>query len=213
MDLISNQDPNYSIDPSAIRSIKVSAKREHHQSLTCEANAIKALLSQEQVRAMELAQERGASSWLSTLPLEEHGFALHKGGFRDAISLRYLWDLPRTPVHCACGQKFDVDHAMCCPKGGFPTLRHNEVRDLTADLLTEVCGDVEESHCCNVSQVNSSTHPLTSTWMLAPTFGHGGLGTWTERILRRKGFSPQRAQLPSFSTPHHLSTTSKCKEA
>ena len=84
VDLISNQDPNYSIDPSAIRSVKASAKREHHQSLTCAANAIKALLSQEQVRAMELAQERGASSWLSTLPLEEHGFALHKGGFRDA---------------------------------------------------------------------------------------------------------------------------------
>ena len=24
-----------------------------------------------------------------------------------------------------------------CPNGGFPTLRHNEVRDITADLLTE----------------------------------------------------------------------------
>lgn len=45
------------------------------------------------------------------------GFALHKGGFRDAICLRYLWDLPRTPEHCACGQKFSFDHAMCCPKG------------------------------------------------------------------------------------------------
>ena len=30
-----------------------------------------------------------------------------------------------------------------CSKGGFPTIRHNEVRDLTADLLTEVCYDVE----------------------------------------------------------------------
>ena len=26
--------------------------------------------------------------------------------------------------------------------GGFPTLRHNEVRDLTADLMAEVCHDV-----------------------------------------------------------------------
>ena len=32
---------------------------------------------------------------------------------------------------------------MMCSKGGFPTIRHNEVRDLTADLLTEVCYDVE----------------------------------------------------------------------
>ncbi len=32
---------------------------------------------------------------------------------------------------------------MICPKGGSPIIRHNEVRDLTADLLTEVCHDVE----------------------------------------------------------------------
>ena len=28
-------------------------------------------------------------------------------------------------------------------RGGFPSLRHNEVRDLTARLLTEVCNDVQ----------------------------------------------------------------------
>ena len=33
-------------------------------------------------------------------------------------------------------------HAMSCPKGGFPSIRHNEVRALTATLLTEVCHDV-----------------------------------------------------------------------
>ena len=31
---------------------------------------------------------------------------------------------------------------MSCPKGAFPTMRHNEIRDLTANLLTEVCSDV-----------------------------------------------------------------------
>ena len=35
-----------------------------------------------------------------------------------------------------------VEHALSCPKGGFPSIRHNEIRDLTADLLTEVCSDV-----------------------------------------------------------------------
>ena len=29
-----------------------------------------------------------------------------------------------------------------CQKGGFPSIRHNEIRDLTANLLTEVCSDV-----------------------------------------------------------------------
>ena len=33
-------------------------------------------------------------------------------------------------------------HALSCPKGGFPSIRHTEIRDLTANLLTEVCNDV-----------------------------------------------------------------------
>ena len=32
---------------------------------------------------------------------------------------------------------------MSCKKGGFATLRHNEVRDITATFLSEVCKDVE----------------------------------------------------------------------
>ena len=28
---------------------------------------------------MELGSEKGASSWLSILPIDEYGFALHKG--------------------------------------------------------------------------------------------------------------------------------------
>ena len=31
---------------------------------------------------------------------------------------------------------------MVCPTGGFPTIRHNELRDVTASLLTEVCHNV-----------------------------------------------------------------------
>ena len=34
------------------------------------------------------AKEKGASSWLSVFPIEEFGFFLHKGAFRDAIALR-----------------------------------------------------------------------------------------------------------------------------
>ncbi len=31
---------------------------------------------------------------------------------------------------------------MICHMGGFPTIRHNEIRDITASLLTEVCHNV-----------------------------------------------------------------------
>ena len=43
--------------------------------------------------------------------------------------------IPDVPSKYACDKSFNVDHAMICPKGGFPTLRHNEIRDITADLL------------------------------------------------------------------------------
>ncbi len=49
---------------------------------------------------------------------------------------------PLVPDNCFCGTKFSIEHSLSCPKGGFPTLRHNEIRDLTAKLLTEVCHDV-----------------------------------------------------------------------
>ena len=44
---------------------------------------------------------------------------------------------------CVCGDNFDTDHAMICKKGGFITMRHNELRDLEAELLNSVCKDVQ----------------------------------------------------------------------
>ena len=87
--------------------------------------------------------EKGASSWLSALPLREYGFALHKTAFHDALALRY-GQLPlQMPSHCTCGSNFSIEHALSCTKGGFPSIRHNKVHDLTATLLTDVCHDVK----------------------------------------------------------------------
>ena len=54
-------------------------------------------------RSMELAQEKGASDWLTSLPIQEFGFALHKGAFQDALSLSYSWQPSGVPqlVHAA----------------------------------------------------------------------------------------------------------------
>ena len=32
-----------------------------------------------------------------------------------------------------------MNHALICKKGGFVIRRHNEIRDLEAELLDEVC--------------------------------------------------------------------------
>ena len=46
------------------------------------------------------------------------------------------------PYFCACGKQNSVDHALCCMKGGYTVMRHNNVRDTEAALLQEVCKDV-----------------------------------------------------------------------
>ena len=53
--------------------------------------------------------------------------------------MRYGWDPPHLPDTCVCGFSFSVDHA---PRGGFPSLCHNELRDITASLMKEVCHNV-----------------------------------------------------------------------
>ena len=98
-----------------------------------------------------------ASNWLTTLPVNEHGFAVHKSTFQDALALRYSWPPLRTPTLCACGASFSVDNVLSCPKGGLPSLRHNEIRDLTTTLLTEVCTELELQPVHNPDEFHLST--------------------------------------------------------
>ena len=117
-------------------------------------------------RAMTVSAEKGASSWLSTLPIAEHRFALHKGAFRDALCLRYGWRPSHLPSHCICGQQFTVEHALSCSRGGgggggdsvSVKVRHNEIRDISASLLTEVCHGVGTEPCLQPVTDEHLTH-------------------------------------------------------
>ena len=44
---------------------------------------------------------------------------------------------------CCCSSRMDVQHAMSCKGGGFVTIRHNDLQDLTAYLLRNMCSDLE----------------------------------------------------------------------
>jgi hypothetical protein len=123
------------VTTSKARSREKTARDEH-------AEITYNQLTPKMKRCVELSREKGSSSWLSVLPLEEHVFYLHKGEFRDALCLRYGWKVNNTPQTCNCGAQFTVNHAMICHMGGFPTIRHIKIRDLTASLLTEVCSNV-----------------------------------------------------------------------
>ena len=120
---------------SELRKKRLDGEKRKHQELM---ETMPAKFKQ----AVEVASEKGASTWLTALPLEEHGFLLNKGEFHDALHLRYGWQPSRLPRNCVCGKAFTVDHSMICPYGCFPTLHHNELHDTTAKLLTEVCHNV-----------------------------------------------------------------------
>ena len=68
---------------------------------------------------------------------------MNKREFRDSICLRYGWKIEDIPRNCACGKKNGVDHALICNLGGYVHLRHNNLRDLLAQMLVESkCRDV-----------------------------------------------------------------------
>jgi len=83
--------------------------------------------------------KKGASYWLSTLPLECYGLALNKGDTHDAASLHSGWSPQNLPFNWVCGKSNTIEHALSCLNGAFLSIRHNEIRDLTAELMSDVC--------------------------------------------------------------------------
>ena len=74
--------------------------------------------------------------------MKEMGFNLNKMEFGNAIKLRYDWPIDDIPRTCVCREAFSVDHVMICKRGGCVIQRHNELRDIGAELLNMVCSDV-----------------------------------------------------------------------
>ena len=75
--------------------------------------------------------------------LKELDYNVNKKEFRDAIKLRYHWEIAETPMICTCGVHFSMDHAIVCQRDGFIIQHHNELRDLEAEMRRLVCNDLE----------------------------------------------------------------------
>ena len=100
-------------------------------------------MNEKEKRLVKISTEKGAPNWLTMFPITEHPFELSKQHFWDSIRLRYGWEIANLPTVCPCGIKFDIQHSMSCKKGGFVSIRHNDLRDLTARIISEVCKDTE----------------------------------------------------------------------
>ena len=44
---------------------------------------------------------------------------------------------------CVCGEEYSVEPAIICKRGGYAMQRHDQQRNLEAELLSSVCSDVQ----------------------------------------------------------------------
>ena len=135
--------------------------KEKDDGLKKELEEVKAMLPDKTQRTVDLACEKGASNWLTVIPLEDMDFDLNKREFRDAVRLRYDWPIPDNPSVCVCRSMFTVNHAMICQRGGLVIQRHNEIRDLEAELLDMVC--YKQAKSLPEGLTKPLMHALTST--------------------------------------------------
>ena len=91
--------PRSTID--AQLNAKKDVRKQKQENVKSSAANVKSALSASLKYAVDLAQEKGASTWLTALPLDEFGFSLHKGAFKDALALRYGWLPSNVPTSCA----------------------------------------------------------------------------------------------------------------
>ena len=85
------QQAEYSYESLADQmTARSKVRQQRRQQTSTSAKHLKLTLSHARRRAMEVASERGASNWLTSLPIEEFGFCLHKGAFTDALGGYHL---------------------------------------------------------------------------------------------------------------------------
>ena len=122
-------------------------KRQHQAlktaSVRSRMESIDSTLPSDLLRSVNQSRDKGASSWLTAVPLVDQGLVLNKQEFRDSLRLRYNMPLSDLPSKCVCGEKYTVCHALSCKKGGVVAQRHDGVRNLLTLLIGKVCTNVE----------------------------------------------------------------------
>ena len=95
--LITRQDRTYNIEKDSLKNIKHKIKLEIQKCNQQKLVNIRSKLTIQQCRLNDINIEQGASTWLTTLRIEDEGYMLHKQEFWDLVNIRYGWPLSRTP--------------------------------------------------------------------------------------------------------------------
>ena len=139
---IIKQKHEYVLNNESSTKLRKNIKKRRAKYQQVQLKKIKTHMTTEENRANEIAQLKGASSWLTSLPLAEEKFVLNKREFYDVLYIHYRWHLKRLPINCSCGKKFTLYLAVSCLKGGFVHKRHDEIRNLIAKTLDAVYKEV-----------------------------------------------------------------------
>ncbi|KAG0725970.1 hypothetical protein GWK47_037531 [Chionoecetes opilio] len=140
-DMIIAQDAQGEIDQSVIAEQKKRFSRDRQQGQRPALNPFDHPASRHREKNPHRTGD-GSVQLANITTNQSKGFNLNKQEFVDAVALRYGWPVEGLPNTCVCGSPNSADHTMTCKKGGFVCIRHDEVRDLTASMLKEVCHDV-----------------------------------------------------------------------
>ena len=140
--IVRQHDPEFVKREIDSKQVKITIKAEKNAIDEDKKKFVEEQLDERRQKVFTAITEKGASNWLNTLPLKEHNFYLDKQTFWDSVYLRYGIQLTRLPTTCVCDSIYSIEHALTCKIGGFVNIRHNEIRDFTAELLSEVCNDV-----------------------------------------------------------------------
>ena len=76
-------------DENEIHAAQREMRQVKNQYLKEKLDQVKSSIYGKTLRAVDLAFQKGASSWLTVLPIRDMNFDLIKSEFRDAVKLRY----------------------------------------------------------------------------------------------------------------------------
>ena len=133
-------------------------RKEREEAEAKKFDSLKSAAKPADARRMLRSRETG--SWLTVMPDSLNGTELSADEFRDSARLRFGLTPTSLPHRCeGCGQRFSVEHAMSCKKGGLVMLRHNDVAAewhhlcaqgltpaaITDEPLNHTCRDVQQT--------------------------------------------------------------------
>jgi hypothetical protein len=119
-------------------AVKVTRAARLQRNIAAEAafNLLKATADPLVKQVISRSKKNGV--WLTTYPSYMSGTKLSQDGFQDNLRLRFSLPTINLPSHCdGFGQRFSVNHALQCKKGGLVHLRYADVADKWAGLCQQ----------------------------------------------------------------------------